>query len=333
MQSHQNRARCLTVTGLFISGSDKVFQNAGTERSILNRALTVTSATGETAYIDNNRILLANNLKRVKQIVHEFWLFGLKQAWACLFAGTLLFFILLTQFWYPFSSIARYDFLFIVAVVTQLLLLALRLETLREAAVIVVFHLVATGMELFKTSPGIASWHYPGDAVLAIGNVPLFAGFMYSAVGSYIARVWRIFEFRFTCYPPLWSTALLALLIYLNFFSHHYFYDIRWWLVGASLAIFGRVWIMFRIDAHYRRMPLVLGFSLVAFFIWIAENLATYAKVWIYPSQNGVWSMVSWQKIVAWYLLMLISFVLVSLVNRPHRHSATLPSQQILDIA
>ncbi len=272
-------------------------------------------------------------MERVRRLAHEFWLFGLKQAWACLFAGTLLFFILLTQLWYPFASIARYDFLFVVAVVTQLLLLALRLETPREAAVIVVFHLVATAMELFKTSPGIASWHYPGEAVLAIGNVPLFAGFMYSAVGSYIARVWRIFEFRFTGYPPLWATAILALLIYLNFFTHHYFYDIRWWLVAASLLLFGRVWILFRIDAYYRRMPLVLGFSLVAFFIWLAENLATYARVWIYPSQNGVWSMVSWQKIIAWYLLMLISFVLVSLVNRPQTRSASLRAQQVLDVA
>jgi uncharacterized membrane protein YoaT (DUF817 family) len=257
---------------------------------------------------------------RLRQFAHEFWLFGLKQAWACLFAGILLFFILLTQFWYPFESLYRYDFLFIVALLLQFVLLAFRLETPREALVIVIFHLVATAMELFKTSPGINSWHYPGEAVLAIGNVPLFAGFMYSAVGSYIARVWRIFDFRFTSYPALWSTAVLALLVYINFFSHHYIYDIRWWLVGLSLVLFGRVWICFRIAETYRRMPLVLGFSLVALFIWIAENVATYARVWIYPSQSGEWVVVGWQKIVAWYLLMLISFVLVSLVNRPRLH-------------
>lgn len=261
-------------------------------------------------------------MDRMKQFAHEFWLFGLKQAWACLFAGVLLFFILLTQFWYPFESLYRYDFLFIVAVLIQLVLLAFRLETLREALVIVIFHLVATAMELFKTSPGINSWHYPGEAVLAIGNVPLFAGFMYSAVGSYIARVWRIFEFRFSSYPPLWTTAVLALLVYINFFSHHYIYDIRWWLVGLSLILFGRVWIHIRVAETYRRMPLILGFSLVALFIWIAENVATYAKVWIYPSQDGEWVMVGWEKVVAWYLLMLISFVLVSLVNQPRRQQS-----------
>ena len=257
-----------------------------------------------------------NGLDKLSRFAHEFWLFGLKQAWACLFAGILLFFILLTQFWYPFESLYRYDFLFIVAVLIQVVLLLFRLETPREALVIVVFHLVATGMEVFKTSPEINSWNYPGEAVLAIGNVPLFAGFMYSAVGSYIARIWRIFEFRFSSYPSLSFTALLALLVYINFFSHHYLYDIRWWLVAFSLLLFGRVWIAFRIAETYRRMPLVLGFSLVALFIWIAENLATYARVWIYPSQHGEWVMVGWQKIVAWYLLMLISFVLVSLINR-----------------
>src|SRR5690606_15619117 len=129
---------------------------------------------------------------------HEFWIFGLKQAWACLFGGLLLGIMIVTQFWYPFDALFRYDFLFIAAVLIQLALLALRLETLREAVVILVFHLVATGMEIFKTHPAIASWAYPGNFVIGVMTVPLFAGFMYSAVGSYIARAWRVFEFRFS---------------------------------------------------------------------------------------------------------------------------------------
>lgn len=39
-------------------------------------------------------------------------------------------------------------------------------------------------------------------------------------------------------------------------------------------------------------MNLALGFLLVASVIWIAENIATYSKVWIYPSQSVVWHMV-----------------------------------------
>lgn len=247
----------------------------------------------------------------------ELWHFGLKQAWACLFGGLLLALILLTDYWYPFDALYRYDFLFIAAVLIQLALLALRLETTEEARVIVVFHLVAMVMEVFKTSGAIGAWHYPGEAVLKIGNVPLFAGFMYSAVGSYIARIWRIFEFRFSAYPPPVLTWLLAGLIYVNFFTHHYTVDIRWPLVIASVVLFGRVRIGYTPNTTRRQMPLIVGWLLVALFIWFAENIATFARVWVYPSQEGLWTPVSPQKIVAWYLLMLISFILVSLVHRP----------------
>ena len=73
-------------------------------------------------------------------------------------------------------------------------MLAFRLETWAEARVILVFHVVGTIMELFKTAAG--SWIYPEPSILRIADVPLFSGFMYAAVGSYIARIWRIFEPR-----------------------------------------------------------------------------------------------------------------------------------------
>lgn len=250
----------------------------------------------------------------------EFWMFGIKQAWACLFGGLLLALMLLTQAWYPFENLYRYDFLFIAALVIQAALLLFRLETPREAVVIFVFHLVATGMEIFKTHPAIGSWSYPGDFRIGIAGVPLFAGFMYSAVGSYIARVWKIFEFRFTYHPPLKSCVLLVTLVYANFFSHHFLPDIRWLLLLATAWLFGRTWIYFRVIKEYRRMPLLLGFFLVSVFIWIAENVATYARVWIYPSQGAEWSLVSPQKLIAWFLLMLLSYVLVMVVNQPRMH-------------
>jgi len=81
--------------------------------------------------------------------------------------------------------------------------------------------------------------------------------------------------------------------------------------------MFFRVRIYFKIDQVHRRMPLPVGWLLVAHFIWFAENIATFADVWIYPTQEGGWRPVSPAMIVSWYLLMLISFVLVSLVNPP----------------
>jgi uncharacterized membrane protein YoaT (DUF817 family) len=82
---------------------------------------------------------------------------------------------------------ARYDALFIGALLIQCLLLFLRLETWREAKVILVFHIIGTIMEIFKTQHG--SWNYPEAGLIRIGNVPLFSGFMYASVGSYIARI------------------------------------------------------------------------------------------------------------------------------------------------
>jgi uncharacterized membrane protein YoaT (DUF817 family) len=70
-------------------------------------------------------------------------------------------------------------------------------------------------------------------------------------------------------------------------------------------------------------MPLIIGWLLVAIFIWIAENVATLANVWLYPSQNDLWHPVSYQKIIAWYLLIIISWALVSLVHKPILRKAT----------
>ncbi|MBA6419035.1 DUF817 domain-containing protein [Pseudomonas sp. 5Ae-yellow] len=247
----------------------------------------------------------------------EFWLFGLKQAYACLFGGFLLLVMVVTRYWYPIEGLHRYDFIFLAAIAFQLFMLAARLETLRESMVIVVFHLTATAMELFKTSDAIGSWQYPEEYLFGIGNVPLFTGFMYSAVGSYIARVWRLFDFQYTHYPARWQTVVLVSLIYLNFFTHHFIWDLRWVLLAVTVFLFWRTQVHFMIIKTHRWMPLLLGWFLVALFIWFAENIATYANVWVYPNQKAQWHMVSLAKLSSWYLLMLLSFVLVSLINNP----------------
>ena len=246
--------------------------------------------------------------------LYEFLLFGFKQGWACLFGGLLLALLLGTHLFFPDSApLHRYDFLTLAAIAIQAGMLAFRLETWREARVILIFHVVGTVMELFKTQAG--SWTYPEASVLHIGAVPLFSGFMYAAVGSYIARVWRIFDFRFSHYPPAWITWLLAAAIYANFFTHHFTIDIRWGLFAATAAIFWRTRVHFRNWRAHRWMPLLVGFGLVALFIWFAENIATFANAWNYPGQENEWRMVSLAKYGSWYLLMLISFVLVTLVQ------------------
>jgi uncharacterized membrane protein YoaT (DUF817 family) len=246
--------------------------------------------------------------------VYEFLLFGFKQGWACLFGALMLALLLGTYFFYPVDApLARYDFLTIAALLIQVGMIAFRLENWAEVRVILAFHVTGTVMELFKTAHG--SWVYPEHGVLHIGGVPLFSGFMYAAVGSYIARVWRIFHFRFAPYPPRWMTIVLAVAIYVNFFAHHWLPDIRIALFAATALLFWRTRVYFTPFREERWMPLLLGWFLVATFIWLAENLGTFAHAWSYPSQRDGWHMVGPAKLGAWYLLMIISFVLVSLVH------------------
>jgi uncharacterized membrane protein YoaT (DUF817 family) len=245
----------------------------------------------------------------------EFLVFGIKQAWACLFGGLLLVAIVLTGIGWPEGGLARYDFLFAYALALQLLFLAVKLERPGEALVIFVFHVTGTLMEAFKTEAG--SWTYPEDSILRVGAVPLFSGFMYAAVGSYLARVFHVFDFRFSRYPPLPPTVILAAAIYLNFFGHHYGPDFRWALVFGTVLLYGRCFVHYRVWRWEHRMPLVLGFALVALFIFLAENVATLAGIWYYPDQKAAWRPVSIQKYPAWFLLMILSFVLVTLIHRP----------------
>jgi uncharacterized membrane protein YoaT (DUF817 family) len=254
--------------------------------------------------------------RRTTAFIYEFVRFGVKQAWACLFGGAMVALIVGTSLWYPRgAALARYDFLFLMAVAIQIVMLVFKLETFDEAKVILIYHVVGTIMEVFKT--GVGSWIYPEVSIFRVAGVPLFSGFMYASIGSYIARSWRLFDFRFSRHPPLWSIYVLSLAIYVNFFVDHYTVDLRILLFAAVALLFGRTWIYYRIHRNYCRMPLLLGLFLVALFIWIAENLGTLTRTWLYPHQMTGWSAVSLGKLGSWFLLLIISYALVAMVNRP----------------
>ena len=266
------------------------------------------------------RIRLENHVttSRLDGFLWEFFLFGFKQGWACLFGAIILSLVLLTKwFWPPHAWLARYDFLFLSALTVQALLLILRMETVREAKVILIFHIVGTLMELFKTDVG--SWTYPENNFFRLGHVPLFSGFMYASVGSFMARTTRILDMRYTHYPNRNVTIILAILIYANFFTHHFIPDMRIALFVAVAVAFGPTWVYYRPYRKFRRMPLLVGFGLVALFIWGAENIGTFATVWIYPHQKNGWQLVRFGKYGSWFLLMIISFILVSLVHPPRQ--------------
>ena len=251
---------------------------------------------------------------RLPFAVAELVMFILKQGWACLFGGLLLAAIIATKLiWQPDWPVHRYDALFLFAIATQAIFLWIKLETWEEARVILLFHLTGTAMEWFKVDAG--SWAYPEAGIFKLMGVPLFSGFMYAAVGSYMARVIRVFDMRFAPYPSFPLTVALAAAIYLNFFAHHFLPDIRVLLFAATIALYWRTRIWFRIHDRHWWMPLPVAAVLSAVALWVAENVGTVTGTWIYSGQ-APGQIVSFAKLGSWYLLLYVAFVTVTLVSR-----------------
>ncbi|WP_163847057.1 DUF817 domain-containing protein [Pseudooceanicola aestuarii] len=241
------------------------------------------------------------------------WVVG-KQLHAALFGVLILAAILLTRaIWQPDWALARYDALVLIAVSLQALMLALKLETWDEARVIVLFHLTGTAMEWFKVGAG--SWGYPEPGVLKLFDVPLFTGFMYASVGSYIARVIRGFDMVFAPFPSYAACVALAVAIYGNFITHHYLPDIRLVLFAATIFLFWRSRAWLRLGTRWIWVPFPLAVFLASLGLWVAENIGTLTGTWAYPGQSG-WEPVRWSLIGSWYLLIFVSFTTVTLVFR-----------------
>ena len=170
-------------------------------------------------------------------------------------------------------------------------------------------------MEVFKTA--IGSWIYPEAVFLRIGGVPLFSGFMYAAVGSYIARIWRISTSASPTPaalgdPPCSRSASTSISSRIT--------GCRTCAIccsPATAAIFWRTRVWFKPFRRYRRDADPARLPARRAFIWFAENIGTLSRAWIYPNQRHGWEMVPLAKLGSWYLLMIISFVLVALVRRP----------------
>ena len=208
--------------------------------------------------------------------------------------------------------IPRYDALLVYCLVLTFGFWALRLETWREVLVIFAFHLVGLGLELFKVH--IGAWSYPGDAWTKVAGVPLFAGFMYASVGSYICQAWRRFDLRVSSYRPIPST-IVALAIYANFYTHYWLPDARWLLALLLILVLRRCLVHFTVGPRRYRMPLSMTFVLIGAFLWAAENAATFLDAWRYPNQTSVWRVVHADKLGAWALLVSLSFVLVASIK------------------
>ena len=72
----------------------------------------------------------AQAIGRLPAFAYEFVRFGVKQGWACLFGGLICALLIGTHLFYPADALlSRYDFLTLAAVLIQVALLALGMET------------------------------------------------------------------------------------------------------------------------------------------------------------------------------------------------------------
>ncbi|MET9346086.1 DUF817 domain-containing protein [Streptomyces termitum] len=235
-------------------------------------------------------------------------LFAVVQARCCAFAVALVGGIAVSSL-LPELPVARYDLLLGYGIALTVLARVLGWESRRDVAVIAACHLTGLLFELAKVQLG--SWSYPEDAVAKIAGVPLYSGFLYAALGSYVCRSWRLLDLRLTGYRPR-VMAFLAGAVYLNFLSHHWLPDARWALAGLLLLATAGTRVRFRVGPDDLWMPLALSFVLIGFFLWVAENAATYVGAWSYPHQLDGWQPVSLTKFAAWALLVTVTFTVAA---------------------
>ncbi len=182
---------------------------------------------------------------------------------------------------------------------------------MEEVKVISWFHVIGLGLELFKVQMG--SWSYPDEAVTKVFGVPLYAGFMYASVGSYVVQAWRRLDLSFHHMPSPVIAFGLGLAIYFNFFWHHIWLDLRWVLIGLIFLAFGRSVVTYRLDDRIFRMPVVLSFFLIRLLHLARRELSsTFYNGWAYPNQLGGWAIVDLGKLSSWFLLVIISILLVA---------------------
>jgi uncharacterized membrane protein YoaT (DUF817 family) len=239
-------------------------------------------------------------------------LFGYLQAISCIFPVLIFVSLALSSVLNP--GIPRYDLLLLICIVVQLVMYKTGLETRDEVYVITLFHLLGLIMELHKVHRG--SWAYPDQAFSKVLDVPLYSGFMYASVGSYICQAWRNLRVELVNWPADYQAMAVGAAIYLNFFTNAFIQDLRLYIFIVLLVVFWRTRFRFRLHERVYHLSATLSFALVGFFIWIAENIATFFGAWKYAYQHKGWQMVAWHKITSWGLLVIVSFIIVAQLKR-----------------
>lgn len=177
----------------------------------------------------------------------------------------------------PLPFLPRYDWLLIICVLMQLWMVRSGLETRDELKVITLFHLIGLALELFKVHMG--SWSYPEEGYSKIFGVPLYSGFMYASVASYLCQAWRRLKVELVKWPSFLQLFRLPQR-FIWIFHPPFFYRHSMVVIRAChhclLANMGYI------RGEWSSLPYAARtfFYTHRIFIWIAENIATFFGAW-----------------------------------------------------
>ena len=142
--------------------------------------------------------------------------------------------------------------------------------------------------------------------------MPLYSGFMYASVASYLCQIWRRLKMRVTRWPHNETALLLGACIYVNFFTERYLPDLRLVLIPAVFLFFRRAEVRYTVQDASFQIPLGAALALAGAAILMAENAATFLGAWRYPFQSHAWHPVWTEKATSWFLLSVVSFLIVA---------------------
>ncbi len=242
------------------------------------------------------------------------WAFVVIEAKCLLFPLLIVLGLAATQR-FSIPGVARYDLMLVYCLAIQWALVRRGMETVSELRAVCVFHALGLILEIHRTS--IGAWTYPDPGLLRIGTVPLFSGFMYASVASYLLQAWRRFDLEFVGLPKPWVGVALSVAAYGSFFAMR---GARITLIALILLSLWRAWVSFAVAGRRLRMPLGLAFGCISGAVWVGENLGTFFNGWRYPHQAHGWQPVEGTKAAAWFLLVVVGFNIMERFKAWERH-------------
>ncbi len=166
--------------------------------------------------------------------------FSTKAASAALFGILLLIAFALTASMgsQEYFGFFRYDYLLFYALIIQVCLLYLKLESWAEAKVIALFHILAMIMEIFLTHPQIASWQYPQPAVFKNYDRTAFCRLYVFCSWQFLCAFFAFVSGIFTEFADFWQYAGFGSVVVYQLHEQVFYPRYSLWLVCVECRNF-----------------------------------------------------------------------------------------------